>query len=95
LEIRRVEFARKGIGGFAPEEVHKMAQKSGTKKTAQSRPSSRLCRFLLAQKTPVLLYISMKFWGYSRKNGVIAPKFRAKTVNLGQKRQKYCQLSPT
>jgi hypothetical protein len=64
-----------------------MAQK-WHKKTAQSRPSSRLCYFLVRQVTPALSLLCHEFSGFSRKNWVIFPKFQLKSSIFTQKRQK-------
>jgi hypothetical protein len=55
LCVRRAavwNLREKVLGGFAPEEVHKTAQnptKNGTKKAAQSRPSSRMCQCYISK----------------------------------------------
>jgi hypothetical protein len=71
-----------------------MAQK-WHKKMAQSRPSSSLCHFFIETGNARLFPYYHEILRFSRKNGVIAPKIRAKTVNLDRKRQKYRLLTPT
>jgi hypothetical protein len=68
--------------------------KSGTKKAAQSRPSSILCRFLVRQVTPALSLLCHEFSGFSRKNWVIFPKFQLKSSILPKKGKKYPPLTP-